>query len=142
MGDRAIDINVAMTAVTCGECGGSYAITSRFHKDCHEQGKSWNCPYCRVGWGFAGRGELAKLREERDQATRRAEFLQNHGRRMAEERDHEKRRAATYKGHLTRYKTRVGRGVCPCCDQSFEDLRRHMETQHPEQIAETTAPEA
>lgn len=134
MADRAINIQVPMTAVTCGECGGSYAITSRHFTQCRERGESWNCPYCRIGWGFAGRGEIADLKQKLEQANRRADFLATHGQRMAEERDHEKRRAASIKGHLTRYRTRVGRGVCPCCNRSFENLRRHMESQHPGQI--------
>lgn len=134
MASRAIDIHVPMTAVTCGECGGSYAITTRHFNQCRERGESWNCPYCCVGWGFAGRGKIAELKAEIEREKRRADFHQTHGRRMAEERDHEKRRASSFKGHLTRVKTRVGRGVCPCCNRTFENLRRHMESQHPQQI--------
>jgi hypothetical protein len=27
---------------------------------------------------------------------------------------------------------RIGNGVCPCCNRSFTNLRRHMTTKHPE----------
>jgi hypothetical protein len=42
---------------------------------------------------------------------------------------------AATKGHVTRKKRqleRVASGVCPCCNRSFVNLRRHMKTQHPE----------
>lgn len=31
-----------------------------------------------------------------------------------------------------RERTRVGNGVCPCCQRSFGNLARHMAGQHPE----------
>ena len=36
------------------------------------------------------------------------------------------------KAAKTRLKNRVGKGVCPCCNRSFANLKRHMASQHPE----------
>lgn len=33
---------------------------------------------------------------------------------------------------LKRQLNRVHKGVCPCCNRSFVNLKRHMETKHPE----------
>lgn len=39
-------------------------------------------------------------------------------------------------GQVTKLKNRVGHGVCPCCNRSFGNLARHIESEHPTFIAE------
>lgn len=34
-------------------------------------------------------------------------------------------------------KKRVGNGVCPCCNRTFENLSRHMSCKHPEYKTES-----
>lgn len=29
---------------------------------------------------------------------------------------------------------RVHKGICPCCNRSFQNLARHMKTKHPQQL--------
>ena len=48
------------------------------------------------------------------------------------------RRANNYKNQVraekaakTRIKNRVAAGMCPCCNRTFENLARHMNTKHP-----------
>jgi hypothetical protein len=69
--------------------------------------------------------EERRLRRSAEQrAAARLELLRQ------EERSH----AAT-RGHVTRKKKqleRVKNGVCPCCNRSFQNLARHMESKHPE----------
>lgn len=48
-----------------------------------------------------------------------------------------KRERTAHKALLARtrrLKERVLNGVCPCCNRSFENLRRHIVTKHPEGI--------
>ena len=35
------------------------------------------------------------------------------------------------RGHLTRQRKRAAAGMCPCCRRTFENVARHMESQHP-----------
>jgi len=67
---------------------------------------------------------LAKLEQSlewwRKDAEAKAESLQV-------ERNHSK----AIRGELTKLKKRVTNGVCPCCHRSFQNLRRHMATKHP-----------
>jgi hypothetical protein len=37
---------------------------------------------------------------------------------------------------VTKIKNRVGHGVCPCCTRSFQNLARHMASEHPTFAAE------
>lgn len=41
------------------------------------------------------------------------------------------RQLSAARGQVTRIKNRVGNGVCPCCNRSFGNLHRHMQTKHP-----------
>ncbi|MFB3077027.1 MAG: hypothetical protein ACE1Y4_03380 [Lysobacterales bacterium] len=42
-----------------------------------------------------------------------------------------------HKAAATRIKNRVARGVCPCCNRSFTNLHRHMESKHPNYLKDT-----
>jgi len=39
--------------------------------------------------------------------------------------------ASAYKGVATKARKRAAAALCPCCDRSFVQLRRHLETKHP-----------
>lgn len=119
-----------LSTIACGKCGGIYAIAERYRLHKQEHGGYWNCPYCQCTWGF-GTSEISKIRDrlraaehDRDSARKRTEWAQQ------EARSAERRRRAI-KGQLTRVKKRVSHGVCPCCNRSFENLRRHMQVKHP-----------
>lgn len=149
MGDytAAINLDVEFLVVTCGECGGTYGIASRYAQQKKDEGGSWHCPYCQVGWGYGEttldrlmkeKREL-KLKLEREETRRRWEQRQKEQARA--EATHEAARANGFKGAMVKAKKRVGRGVCPCCNRSFEDLRRHMASKHPEYADEDPMPE-
>ena len=40
------------------------------------------------------------------------------------------------KGQISKLKKRASAGVCPCCNRSFQNLRRHMGNKHPEFVGE------
>ena len=126
-------VNVTLKTVNCGECGGTYAIDGRYHQQRSEKGGYWTCPYCKTSWGFDQHGsELARLKRKLE--FQEAETERQRSRCRQSEADHERtqRRLSATQGVLTRTKNRVARGVCPCCNRSFQDLMRHMATKHPE----------
>ncbi len=41
------------------------------------------------------------------------------------------KQVSVFKGKVTRIKNRVGNGVCPCCNRTFQNLMAHMQTKHP-----------
>lgn len=108
---------VQLTQIDCGNCGGSYAISERYRKQMQEEAGTWHCPYCRIGWGY-GESEIDKLKKQA--AAARAEYSRR-----------------SEKAAKTRIKNRVANGVCPCCKRSFENLHRHMKSQHPDFAAQT-----
>lgn len=120
-----------ITLVKCEcTCGGVFAISERFRENARRNGKGYTCPYCNSYWSWK-ESEADKLRkqlEEKERAlvaakceTTRANLLLDTARR-------EQERAA-------KKLRRIEKGVCPCCNRSFTNLRRHMESKHPEATA-------
>lgn len=127
-----LKVEVDLASVSCGECGGTYAIAERYRRKAEEEGTSWTCPYCKVGWGYRNAGTNEKLKKQlvasqaaHDQTAAR---LKN----SRKETEHEAARARGFKGAHAKLKKRVGSGVCPCCKRTFKQLARHMEDNHPE----------
>lgn len=116
--------SVELCTVKCGVCGGVYAILEDYREQQWEKGKSWHCPYCEIGWGYAGAGEYDRLKKAAEQASSRAVFYADQAKAA------ERSRRATA-GHLTRTKRRIAAGVCPCCNRHFINLERHITTKHP-----------
>jgi predicted RNA-binding Zn-ribbon protein involved in translation (DUF1610 family) len=120
----AIQVEVTLEQFVCGECGGTYAIATRYAEQKRKHAGFWHCPYCQTNWGFQ-KGDLQLAQEKLDEErTRHLATLArlNELRGVAEAAQKE----------TARLKARVQRGVCPCCKRSFPDLKRHMQTKHPE----------
>lgn len=104
-------VTIELTQISCGKCGGTYAINEQYRQQKEVHKGFWNCPYCKVGWGYE-KG-LLEREEERHQATlarlNEAEFE---------------------KAKLERKLKRVSKGVCPECKRTFHDLARHMACKH------------
>lgn len=108
----------------CKTCGIMFALPeemldrARTHPDIW-----WHCPNGHQ-WHFPVRTEAQKLKDVKDSLAR-------------ERARHEQTTASlrATRGVVTKQKNRlrrVAKGVCPCCNRHFKDVRRHMETKHPE----------
>ena len=122
-----------LVTMVCPECGVLYAIPERLRADAEKHGgfkHMWCCPNGHeLGYGENVEEKLRRqLESERDYAAR-----------LAAQRDQAQAAAKTQKGRATRFKNerdrernRVAHGVCPCCNRTFQNLERHMASQHPE----------
>lgn len=116
---QPIPITITLTEISCGCCGGVYAINESYRSRAYDHGESWTCPYCKVGWGYSGKGALQiaekALKEERERHQRTIA-------RLNEE--------AAAKAKAERKLKRVSRGTCPECNRTFQNLARHMACKH------------
>lgn len=109
----------------CGSCGIEYAIPEKMAEHAKANGGYHHCPNGH-SWGWSKEGsEVTRLRRERDR-LKQAEA------RLQDEIEDERRRTAAAKGQVTKLKNRAVAGVCPCCNRSFANLRRHMKAKHPD----------
>ena len=112
-----------LETIHCGECGIEFSVPDYWIKMRQEDGRDFWCPngHCRA----YRESTLNKLRREVQSLKQNEAFLND---RIKEE----ERRAASFKGQVTKLRKRAGRGVCPCCNRTFQNLQRHMKGQHPE----------
>lgn len=124
----AINLNVTMVSFgTCWKCGVPvYGPEYRRTKCLEDHSENF---YCINGHSavFGGETEAQKLAKQLASQKEATEFQR---RRLESE---EKLHRAT-KGQLTKLKNRVTNGVCPCCNRTFKNLQRHMQSKHPEAV--------
>lgn len=95
-----------------------------------------HCGYGHSGVFREGPTDLDKMRQERDRLAQRIAEKDDEIRRQRDLREAAERQRSAARGQVTRIKNRVGHGVCPCCNRTFENLGRHMMSQHPTFTAE------
>jgi DNA repair exonuclease SbcCD ATPase subunit len=123
MGELAVIIQ-AEYAGPCHTCGVPVWLPESRFKICKADEKQ--SFYCCNGHSLVFRdSEAVKLRRELEQERSRREQAE----REAKSARHS---AATARGKLNAAKTRIGNGVCPCCNRTFQNLMRHMQTKHPD----------
>lgn len=107
----------------CGKCGIEWAMTVEFVNARRQDGKDFYCPngdprVYRVTELERVKKELERARQMREAADDRAAKAE--------------RETTTISKAHRKMRVRVMNGVCPCCNRSFENLRRHMHTEHPD----------
>ena len=117
--------------MTCPDerCGVAYGLTQRYIDARTKDRAEWRCPNGHPVW-FPGKTP----EQERDEAradARRARIA----RAAAEDQaDAAERSARAYRGHVTRIRNMVARGICPVagCRRNFTNVREHMASEHPD----------
>ena len=127
-----------LTTLDCCSCGMPLGLSKKWVEDARADGqfrKQFWCPYCntRQGWGEGKHArEKRMLEAERDRLQRWLENERKETRTARAEAKHFRASRDGMKGVVAKVKKRVGHGVCPCCTRTFQNLKRHMETQHPD----------
>lgn len=116
--------------VSCCVCGTTFGVEQTLHSERHRTGKNFFCP---SGHSLSyTENETERLRKRLD-ATEKARIKAvDEAAYQRTCREQVERSARAVRGHLTRVKSRVRHGVCPCCNRSFSNLARHMDAKHPD----------
>lgn len=117
-------------------CGIAHAVPremyAKQHRD-HADGLTQDAIYCPLGHThvIAGVSEVERLRREIERKEQQAiRERQQHDQTKAELRETERRRIAQ-KGATVRLKNRIEKGLCPCCNRTFQNLAQHIHQEHP-----------
>lgn len=134
-----------LTIVTCW-CGMRHAVPTELREFQIRQfndGRQVTSIYCPLGHQHQPAGEtdaerLRKQLEKKEQQLARERALADQ--QQARLRDKAKKAenaCRAEKAAKTRIKNRIAKGVCPCCNRCFGigALQRHLETKHPEFVA-------
>jgi hypothetical protein len=121
-----------LEVMCCPNCGVLYALPQRLLETARKDPDRWW--WCPNGHNlhFPGKTEADRLRDElnwtrqqRDTARAQREHAENQARA-------EKAAKTRIRNDRNRIRDRVGAGVCPCCNRTFQQLGRHMKTKHPD----------
>jgi hypothetical protein len=126
-----LDYTSQLAVQDCCVCGITFAVPTDYDQKRRNDHKLFYCPSGH-SQSYVGKTEAQK---QRDRADRLERQLANRDEDLRAERASH---AAT-KGQLTKTKNRVAHGVCPCCNRSFVNLRRHMSGQHPDYVEQAAS---
>lgn len=104
----------------CGACGVVFGITEDMENRRRQDKKAFYCPNGH-SLSFKGKSDTEKLKDVQARELALRDQL------SASIREGELTRQA-----LLRDRQRFLNGVCVCCNRSFENVRRHMTSQHPD----------
>lgn len=121
-----ITFTVKFVTEECCNCHAQFAMTENLNT---EKRRDHSLFYCPRGHGqhYTGLSDVEKERRDKIEIQNRLQAKLNeetHLRLVAEkERDTEKKKRR-------KIELRVAKGVCPCCNRTFDDLARHMAGKH------------
>lgn len=120
MRNTALEYTATLTTEECCNCGMMFAMPEDYRA---KKVKNKTLFYCPAGHAQSYIGETFERKLENER--RRAAAAEGRAERLEY-----RRRAAV--GQVTKIKNRISRGVCPCCNRTFQDLARHMQSKHPD----------
>lgn len=131
-GDK-FNTDAVLVAVTCATCHILYAIPTSLKRAAlaypGESSNGWKlcCPLGHTWW-YTGESVEDKLQAAKDDAR----WYRDRMKAEADLRKDTERRLSAQKGATTKAKRRHAAGVCPVCSRTFQQVQRHMASQHPD----------
>lgn len=123
-----------LVVVSCGasDCDVVFGMTERHYRARLADHRTWHCPNGHPR-AYLGKSDAELARAERDQARRERDWARTARDAARDQAQAAHRSAAAHKGHATRLRNLIARGVCPVtgCRRNFADVRAHMATEHP-----------
>lgn len=116
---------ITLETIICCECGIPFAVPDDYRQSLMQTKDSFYCPNGH-GQHYSKsphQVEKEKWDKERELYQRDLEILNNQ---ISEQRKLRRKAENRLK--------RVHKGVCPCCNRTFQNLSRHIKTKHPELI--------
>lgn len=118
------------TTVRCGACDVVFGMLTLFYNARRDDHRTWYCPNGHARC-FGGDSEEEKLRKQlkNTQEALSRESIRNNE--LREDVRSMKFKLQSSKMHAGKLRKRISGGVCPCCTRTFQNLGRHMASQHP-----------
>lgn len=116
--------SINLETLECANCAVVFAVPVRFIAQRREDHQNFYCPSGHVNY-YPYETEAEKLRKQLSDQVRAATAMAERAKRAEQKQaELEKQILATKKRHAA--------ALCPCCNRSFVQLRRHLQTKHPE----------
>ena len=125
-----ITVSTDLVAEECCNCGVWFAVPRSLMGSLRRTKTTFYCPNGHPQ--SYTRSEADKLRDKLNREIASHDRTHTRLREVGKSRDAAERREAAHKGVATRMRNRASNGLCPCCNRSFVNLKRHMGTKHPD----------
>lgn len=129
---RTMTYTGELTIRTCW-CGIVHAIPSDLSWQINNKG---TVGYCPLGHEYVNKGktEAQSEREQRREVEAREQHLRDQLQASERAVQNAQRRVSAMKGVVTKTKQRAAKAMCPVpgCKRHFANVRRHVQTQHPD----------
>lgn len=114
----------------CIYCTAPFAMNKEHYTQRKRDGKSFYCPSCGKSMVYrqTETEEERKLRETQAELKQAQKQVREHA--LAARRA-EGKAIEVNKAYL-KIRNRVRKGMCPCCNETFQNLAQHMQAKHPE----------
>ena len=120
-----ITYNSELQIMSCW-CGIKFAVPTNLHRRYTDRDQ--DSLYCPLGHSCVpGVNKVKDLEGQLSRANARATAQFDRAEAISRSR-------AAVKGQVTKIKRRIFNGVCPCCNRTFQNLQRHMDSKHPKFI--------
>jgi hypothetical protein len=119
-----VTTNTDVTAIELC-CGHTVYLSDDFIAARRRDHKTWYCSTCGSQRHWPQKSDIEMLR---GQLASTQDMLNT----VRADRDRKEYSRRAEKAAKTRIKNRISKGVCPCCNRTFQDLQRHMTTKHPD----------
>lgn len=124
---------------TCYRCGEPMWMTAATRQTYLRNHAVFYCTHGHQQHFAEGKTREQKLQEQLDDERRQRQRAEQRVAQKDDEigqqrlfKERAERSASAYKGQATRLRNRAKTGVCPCCNRTFQQLARHMASQHPD----------
>jgi hypothetical protein len=119
--------------IHCWNCGIAYGMTRALYERRQSDKKSFFCPngHSAVFLGESDKDRAQKLAGQLDQERTRLDQERQRSADYANQLAISQRTRKAVSTRLRKVKARVGHGVCPCCNRTFDQLAKHMASKHP-----------
>lgn len=121
----------------CCNCGIPFAMSKDFRDKKLKGGSAFYCPkghrqFYTISDDQRHKNEIKKLKDKlakaKDSEDWAWECESESGERLAQT----KKEHANTKRQKTRMLNKIKKGECPCCNQKFENIHKHIKEKHPE----------
>ena len=123
---QIVALNIAENFVSevCCNCGTLFALSATMEQELRRNHETFYCPAGHPQH-YAVKSREQILRAKVAEQEQSIAYLER-------EEAHRTRQLAATRGVNTKIRKRISVGVCPCCNRSFQDIKRHMTAKHPD----------
>jgi hypothetical protein len=119
----------ALHTIICCSCHIRFAVPQSYWQACQDDSRFWF--YCPNGHRqHFTTNDFDEIRRERDRLKQENARLNAVADDWMNTATSAQRQVSAAKGQITKLKKRAQAGVCPCCNRTFSDLARHMQSKH------------